>query len=273
MAAIMLKELLEAGVHFGHQTKRWNPKMKKFIFGERNGIYIIDLQKTAKRFQIAYDFVKQTVADGRSILFVGTKRQAQDVVEAEAKRCQMFYVHQRWLGGMLTNFQTIRKNVERMKKLEAARTDGTHDRLTKKEVSQLEKVRMKLEKNLSGIRDMTSLPAALYIVDTKKEHIAVQEAKRLEIPIIAILDTNCDPADADFIIPGNDDALRSIKLITSRIADAAIEGLQLRARKQPQAETPVFVTAADVPTTETGLSEAPIATATGESPLEVAEGG
>jgi small subunit ribosomal protein S2 len=273
MATITLKELLESGVHFGHQTKRWNPKMKKFIFGERNGIYIIDLQKTVKRFQIAYDFVRQTVADGRSILFVGTKRQAQDVVESEAKRSQMFYVNQRWLGGMLTNFQTIRKNVERMKKLESAHTDGTHSRLTKKEVAQLEKVRLRLEKHLSGIKDMTTLPAALYIVDTKKEHIAVQEAKRLEIPIIAILDTNCNPEDADFIIPGNDDALRSIQLITSRIADAAIEGLQLRAKKQPQAERPVLATAADVQMTAANVAAEPIATPAGTPTLEVAEGG
>ena len=273
MAAIALKELLEAGVHFGHQTKRWNPKMKKFIFGERNGIYIIDLQKTVKRFQVAYDFVRQTVAEGRPILFVGTKRQAQDVVESEAKRCQMFYVNQRWLGGMLTNFQTIRKNVERMKKLEAAKTDGTHDRLTKKEVAQLEKDRTKLEKHLSGIKDMTTLPAAVYIVDTKKEHIAVQEAKRLEIPIIAILDTNCDPEDADYIIPGNDDALRSIKLITARIADAAAEGIQLRTKKQPQAETPTVSIASDAALIQAGAPEAPIAAPTGETTMKVMEGG
>jgi small subunit ribosomal protein S2 len=257
-----MKELLEAGVHFGHQTKRWNPKMKKYIFGERNGIYIIDLQKTLKRFQAAHEFVKQTVADGRSILFVGTKRQAQEVVETEAKRSQMFYVNQRWLGGMLTNFQTIRKNIERLKKLEAARTDGTHDRLTKKEVADLEKDRMKLEKYLNGIKEMTTLPGAVYIVDTKKEHIAVQEAKRLEIPIIAILDTNCDPGDADLIIPGNDDALRAIKLITTRIADAAIEGLQLRARKQPPAET---MAAAPLP--GAGLSVMPTPAPVGE-PVE-----
>ncbi|MBI3596812.1 MAG: 30S ribosomal protein S2 [Nitrospirae bacterium] len=262
MAAISMKELLEAGVHFGHQTKRWNPKMRKYIFGERNGIYIIDLQKTLKRFQAAHEFVKQTVADGRSILFVGTKRQAQEVIETEAKRCQMFYVNQRWLGGMLTNFQTIRKNIERLKKLEAARTDGTHDRLTKKEVADLEKDRMKLEKYLNGIKEMTTLPGAVYIVDTKKEHIAVQEAKRLEIPIIAILDTNCDPEDADLIIPGNDDALRAIKLITTRIADAAVEGLQLRARKHPQADT-----AAAAPLPDASLSEMPIATPAGE-PVE-----
>lgn len=237
MSVISMKELLEAGVHFGHQTKRWNPKMKKYIFGERNGIYIIDLQKTVKRFDAAYEFVKGTVAEGRSILFVGTKRQAQEVVETESKRCQMFYVNQRWLGGMLTNFQTIRKNIERLKKLEAASTDGTYDRLTKKEISDLEKDRVKLEKYLNGIKDMNTLPGAVYIVDTKKEHIAVQEAKRLEIPVIAILDTNCDPEDADLIIPGNDDALRAIRLITTRIADAAIEGLQIRAKKHPQSET------------------------------------
>ena len=234
-----MKELLEAGVHFGHQTKRWNPKMKKYIFGERNGIYIIDLQKTVRYFQTAYDFVRQMVANGQPILFVGTKRQAQDVVESEARRCRMFFVNQRWLGGMLTNYQTIRKNIDRLKKLDAAKTDGTHDRLTKKEVSHLEKDRVKLEKYLGGIRDMGNLPGAVYVVDTKKEHIAVREAKRLGIPVIAIMDTNCDPQDADLIIPGNDDALRSIRLITSRIADAAAEGLELRGKKQaPGAESP-----------------------------------
>jgi len=273
MATITLKELLESGVHFGHQTKRWNPKMKKFIFGQRNGIYIIDLQKTVKRFQIAYDFVRQTVADGRSILFVGTKRQAQEVVEAEAKRCQMFYVNQRWLGGMLTNFQTIRKNIDRMKKLEAAQTDGSHDRFTKKEVAQFEKDRLRLEKHLTGIKDMTTLPAAIYIVDTKKEHIAVQEARRLEIPIIAIMDTNCNPEDANYIIPGNDDALRSIKLITSRIADAVIEGLQLRTKKQPLAESPVLATAADMQMAEVNVAAEPTAPPSGDPTLEVSEGG
>ena len=273
MAVITLKELLEAGVHFGHQTKRWNPKMKKFIFGERNGIYIIDLQKTLKRFQTAYEFVKQTVAEGQSILFVGTKRQAQDVVEAEAKRCQMFYVNQRWLGGMLTNFQTIRQNIERLKKLEAAKTDGTHARLTKKEVAGLEKDRMKLEKYLSGIKEMSTLPGAVYVVDTKKEHIAVKEAQRIGIPVIAILDTNCDPADADFIIPGNDDALRSIRLITSRIADAAVEGLQLRVKKQPQGEKPAIATTAEVRSAAMTISEAPAAPPGDESTEEVMEGG
>ncbi|MBI3609143.1 MAG: 30S ribosomal protein S2 [Nitrospirae bacterium] len=251
MSAIMMKELLEAGVHFGHQTKRWNPKMKKYIYGERNGIYVIDLQKTVKCFESAYAFVKQTAADGRAVLFVGTKRQAQDVIETEAKRCQMFYVNQRWMGGMLTNFQTIRKNVERLKKLEAAQMDGTHDRLTKKEVAQFEKDRMKLEKYLGGIKTMSALPGAVFIADTKKDHIAVQEAKRLEIPVIAILDTNCDPEDADFIIPGNDDALRSIKLITTRIADAALEGLQLRTKKHPPAEAQPVLAAVEMPSAET----------------------
>jgi len=231
MAAISVSELLEAGVHFGHQTNRWNPKMKKYIFGERNGIYIIDLQKTARKFNTAYGAVKQTVAEGKSILFIGTKRQAQEIIESEAKRCEMFYVNQRWLGGMLTNFQTIRKNIERLKKLEAAREDGTHDHLPKKEVSQLEKERLKLEKILSGIKEMTTLPGMVYVIDLKKERIAVLEAKRLGIPVIGIVDTNCDPDEVDYIIPGNDDAIRSIRLITSHIADAAIEGKQLRSAK------------------------------------------
>ncbi len=246
MPVISMKELLEAGVHFGHQTKRWNPKMRKYIYGERNGIHIVDLQKTVKKFQEAYDFVKGIVAEGQSVLFVGTKRQAQDIVEGEAKRGSMFYVNQRWLGGMLTNFATIRKNVDRLKKLETWKTDGTYERLPKKEVAGLEKDRIKLEKNLSGIKEMSALPGAVYIVDTKIEKIAVLEAKRLGIPIIAILDTNCDPEDMDFVIPGNDDAIRSIKLITSRIADAAIEGLQLRAQKTREAGKPAAVTAADL---------------------------
>jgi len=246
MPVISMKELLEAGVHFGHQTKRWNPKMRKYIYGERNGIHILDLQKTVKKFQEAYDFVKGIVGEGQSVLFVGTKRQAQDIVEGEAKRGSMFYVNQRWLGGMLTNFATIRKNVDRLKKLETWKTDGTYERLPKKEVAGLEKDRIKLEKNLSGIREMSVLPGAVYIVDTKIEKIAVLEAKRLGIPIIAILDTNCDPEEMDFVIPGNDDAIRSIKLITSRIADAAIEGLQLRSQRAMEAGKPAAVTAADL---------------------------
>ena len=245
MAPISVKELLEAGVHFGHQTNRWNPKMKKYIFGERNGIYIIDLQKTVKKFSSAYEAVKQTVAQGKAILFVGTKRQAQEIIESEAKRCEMFYVNERWLGGMLTNFQTIRKNIERLKKLEAAGQDGTHDHLPKKEVNQLEKERQKLSKILSGIKEMIALPGMIYVIDLKKERIAVLEAKRLGIPVIGIVDTNCDPDEVDYIIPGNDDAIRSIRLITSRIADAAIEGKQLRSTTAGE-EKPVAVTMAEL---------------------------
>jgi small subunit ribosomal protein S2 len=246
MSSISMKELLEAGVHFGHQTKRWNPKMKKYIYGARNGIHILDLQQTVRKFRDAYAFVKETVASGQPILFVGTKRQAHEIVEAEAKRCSMFYVNQRWIGGMLTNFSTIRKNIERLKKLETWKTDGTYDRLPKKEVSQLEKDRMKLERYLSGIRDISDLPGAVFIVDTKAEHISVLEATRLGIPIIAIVDTNCDPEVVDWVIPGNDDAIRSIKLITSRIADAALEGLELRAQRMAEARKPEEVTAADM---------------------------
>ena len=237
MSSIAMKELLEAGVHFGHQTKRWNPKMKKFIFGERNGIYVIDLKLTVQRFRKATEFIRHIVSEGQSILFVGTKRQAHEVVEFEATRCQMFYVNKRWLGGMLTNFQTIRKNILRLKKLETAQSDGTHDRLTKKEVLELEKERTRLERYLGGIKNMPGLPGAIYIVDTKKEAIAVKEAIRLGIPIIAILDTNCDPDGIDFIIPGNDDALRSIRLITSRVSDAILEGLEIRNKKQAKPET------------------------------------
>ena len=235
MSSISMKELLEAGVHFGHQTKRWNPKMKKFLFGERNGVYIIDLQKTQKFFRTAYEFVRETVAGGQEILFIGTKRQAQEVIESEAQRARMYYVTQGWLGGMLTNLQTIRKNVDRLKKLEAAATDGTLDRITKKEGLSLEKDRARLEKYLGGVKEMTTLPGAIYVVDTRKEMIAVREAKRLGIPIIAILDSNCDPDDVDYAIPGNDDALRSIRLITTRLADAAVEGHELRIKRQNQA--------------------------------------
>jgi small subunit ribosomal protein S2 len=231
MSTIGMKELLEAGVHFGHQTKRWNPKMKKFIFGERNGVYIIDLQKTVKKFADAYAFVRDTVAEGETILFVGTKRQAQETVEQEAKRCGMFYVNQRWLGGMLTNFQTLRKSVDKLKKFEQAQTDGTHERLPKKEVGEMEKERGRLEKILGGIKTMTALPGAVFIIDCKKEHIAVLEANRLGIPVAAIVDTNCDPDEVDYVIPGNDDAIRGIKLITARLADAVIEGRQLQAAR------------------------------------------
>jgi len=234
---ITIRELLEAGVHFGHQTNRWNPKMKKFIFGERNGIYIIDLQQTVQRFQAAYDFVRDTVASGESVLFVGTKRQAVEILEEEAKRAKMFHVNQRWLGGMLTNFQTIRRSIDKLKKFESALSDGTHQRLTKKEVSQMEKERIKLDKSLSGIKNMGRLPGCVFVLDTRVERIAVQEANRLSIPVVAIVDTNCDPDGIDYPIPGNDDAIRSIKLIASRIADACIEGMHLRAQQEEREKT------------------------------------
>ncbi len=224
MASIGMRELLEAGVHFGHQTRRWNPKMKPYIFGARNGIHIIDLQKTVGLFQITCDFVSSTVADGYSILFVGTKKQGYDTIRDESERCGMFYIVNRWLGGTLTNFQTIRKSVSRLKDLEKMKNDGTINRYTKKEILKMEKEQLKLEKNLGGIKDMDELPGAVFIVDPKKEKIAVKEAKKLGIPVIAIADSNCDPDDIDFIIPGNDDAIRAIRLITSSIADACIEG-------------------------------------------------
>ena len=237
-AIVTMRELLEAGVHFGHQAKRWNPKMKKFIFTERNGIYIIDLQRTIKGLSKAYDAVQQTVANGESILFVATKRQISDVVREEAIRCEMFYVTERWLGGMLTNFETIRRSVRRLQALEKAAQDGTYEKLPKKEVLQLERQKEKLVRMLGGIREMTSLPAMLYVVDTKKESIAVSEANRLGIPVVAILDTNCDPTVVDYPIPGNDDATRSVRLITRLIADAVLEGKKRAAEKTeaPQEE-------------------------------------
>jgi small subunit ribosomal protein S2 len=227
MSTVTMKQLLEAGVHFGHQTKRWNPKMKDYIFGSRNGIYIIDLQKTVRLFKEAYKFVLETVGSGGNILFVGTKKQAQDSIAEEAQRANMFFVNQRWLGGTLTNFRTIRKNVERMKKLQVMKEDGTFDALPKKEVLQLEKEKGKIEKILGGIKDMGKLPQGLFIVDPRKERIAVHEARKLGIPIIAIVDTNCDPDEIDYIIPGNDDAIRAIRLVSSKIADACLEGKQL----------------------------------------------
>ncbi len=236
MARLTMKQLLEAGVHFGHQTRRWNPKMKPFIFGERNGIHIIDLQQTVKLFDVAYDFIVETVANGGKVLFVGTKRQAQDTIKEEAERCGMYYVNHRWLGGTLTNFRTIRQSVDKLKKLEEWFEDGTIERFPKKERLKLERLKQKLERNLGGIKDMEELPQAIYIVDPKKEHIAVLEARKLEIPIVAIVDTNCDPDLIDYIIPGNDDAIRAIKLLTSKIADACLEGLSLWEEKL-QAET------------------------------------
>ena len=219
-----MKDLLEAGVHFGHQTKRWNPKMKEFIFGERNGIYIIDLGKTVKLFRAAEDFVTNLAAEGRTVLFVGTKRQAKDVIAEEAQRCAMFYVNERWLGGLLTNFATIQRSLGRLRDLEAMTTDGRYDTLSKKEIARNDKERKKLLKNLEGIRGMARLPDAVFIVDTKKEQIAVDEARKLKIPVIGVVDTNCDPDEVDFVIPGNDDALRSIRLFASRIADAVMSG-------------------------------------------------
>jgi len=224
LAAIAMKDLLEAGVHFGHQTKRWNPKMKEFIFGERNGIYIIDLGKTVKLFRAAEQFVSTLAAGGRTMLFVGTKRQAQDVIAEEATRCGMFFVNERWLGGLLTNFATIQRSLGRLRDLEAMATDGRFDTLSKKEIARNEKERKKLAKNLDGIRGMSRLPDAVFIVDTRKEQIAVDEARKLKIPVIGVVDTNCDPDQVDFVIPGNDDALRSIRLFAARIADAVISG-------------------------------------------------
>ncbi|HHY35557.1 MAG TPA: 30S ribosomal protein S2 [Firmicutes bacterium] len=226
MSIVSMKQLLEAGVHFGHQTRRWNPKMKPYIFIERNGIYIIDLQKTVEAIEEAYDFVRNVALNGGRIVFVGTKKQAQEAVEEEAKRCGEFYVNQRWLGGTLTNFVTIRKRIERLQELEEWEETGYIERLPKKEITKLRREREKLEKYFGGIKGMTELPSALFIVDPRKERIAALEGRRLGIPVIAIVDTNCDPDDVDIVIPGNDDAIRSVKLITSKMADAVLEGKQ-----------------------------------------------
>lgn len=236
MSIISMKQLLEAGVHFGHQTRRWNPKMAEYIFTERNGIYIIDLQKTVKKIEETYEFVKETVMEGGTILFVGTKKQAQESIREEAERCDMFYVNQRWLGGMLTNFKTIRKSIDRLKKLEQMREDGLYDVLPKKEVTRLINEEEKLTRNLSGIKNMDSLPDAVFIVDPRKEKIAVAEARKLGIPVIAIVDTNCDPDEIDYIIPGNDDAIRAVRLLTSKIADATLEGRQGQQLEENQEE-------------------------------------
>lgn len=226
MSVIPMKSLLEAGVHFGHQTRRWNPKMKKFIFTERNGIYIIDLQKTVKKIDEAYEVVRQVAADGGNILFVGTKKQAQDAIEFEAKRADQYYVSQRWLGGMLTNYETIKKSINRLEEIERMSEDGTFDLLPKKEVIGLERELEKLNKYLSGIKDMPGIPDLMFVVDPKNEYIAVREARRLGVPIVGIVDTNTDPDDVDYPIPGNDDAIRAVKLITAAMADAIIEGRQ-----------------------------------------------
>ena len=232
MANITMKELLEAGVHFGHQTKRWNPKMKEYIFGERNGIYIIDLQKTLKMFKEASKFVQDLAAEGRIILFVGTKRQAQDAIAEEAQRCSMFYVNQRWLGGLLTNWVTVQKSVKRLKELDEMATDGRYDLLPKKEVIKLERERKHLQANLAGIKNMTRLPDAIFVIDSNKEQIAVRESRKLGIPVVAVVDTNCDPSEVDYVIPGNDDALRAIRLFTSKISESIAEGVHARDDKQ-----------------------------------------
>lgn len=251
MAVVTMKELLESGVHFGHQVKRWNPKMKKYIFGERNGIHIIDLQKTLKGVEEAFNYVRDKAANGSNFLFVGTKKQAQEAIAEEATRAGVFYVNNRWLGGMLTNFTTVKKSIERLKKIEAMKEDGTFDLHTKKEVSQLEAEREKLDKNLKGIKSMNSQPDVVFIIDPKKEKIAVAEAKRLGIPIVAVVDTNCDPDEVDIVIPGNDDAIRAIKLISQKMADAILEGkgsLQksLEETEQSSQENTEFTTTEEV---------------------------
>jgi small subunit ribosomal protein S2 len=224
MAVVGMKQLLEAGVHFGHQTRRWNPKMKPFIFGARNGIYIIDLQRTVRLFNTAYQFVVDSVASGESVLFVGTKQQARDTIREEADRCGMYFINQRWLGGMLTNFKTIKQRIDRLKELDSIVEDGSINRFPKKEILGLQREREKLERNLGGIKKMNRLPGAIFVVDTQRENIAVMEANRLGIPVVAIVDTNCDPDVIDYPVPGNDDAIRAIRLVTSKIADACIEG-------------------------------------------------
>ncbi|ABZ84812.1 30S ribosomal protein s2 [Heliomicrobium modesticaldum Ice1] len=226
MAVISMKQLLEAGVHFGHQTRRWNPKMAPYIFTERNGIYIIDLQKTVRKVDEAYNFIREVATQGKKILFVGTKKQAQDSVKEEAERCGMYYVNQRWLGGMLTNFQTIQKRISRLRELEKMEADGTFEVLPKKEVSKLLHEKEKLERFLGGIKDMKELPGAIFVIDPRKERIAVAEARRLGIPLVGIVDTNCDPDEIDYVIPGNDDAIRAVKLLTAKMADAVLEGNQ-----------------------------------------------
>lgn len=241
MPIVTMKELLEAGVHFGHQTNRWNPKMKRFIFGARNGIYILDLQKTLRNIKEIHNTVKKIISDGKSILFVGTKKQAQDTIYEEATRCGMFYVNQRWLGGTLTNFKTIRNSISKLKNIEKMKEDGTFEKFSKKESLTIEKDRIKLEKYLGGIKDMGSLPGAIFVVDPKKEKIAVHEARIIGIPIIAIVDTNCDPDEIDYCIPGNDDAIRSVRLITAKIANAVLEAKE---RKVPDVEEEMMAAAA-----------------------------
>jgi small subunit ribosomal protein S2 len=269
LSVVAMKNLLESGVHFGHQTKRWDPRMKKFIFAERNGIHIIDLQKTIVNVRIAYDMVRDQVKNGKSVLFIGTKKQAQQAIEREAKRCGMFYVNNRWLGGMLTNFKTIKKSIHRLKKIEKMEVDGTFESLTKKEVSKLNKERAKLEKNLGGIKEMKDLPGAVFIIDTRKETIAVAEAKRMGIPIVAVVDTNCDPTDIDYPIPGNDDAIRAISLFTEIISNAVIDadnevGIEIIENLQEESEDPKNTDATEsvakeaTPVVDTAVVDTPV---------------
>ena len=275
MVTVTMKELLEAGVHFGHQVRRWNPKMKEYIFGERNGIYIIDLQKTQKMFREAIQFMTNLIAEdrGKTVLFVGTKRQAQDAVREEAERSGQFYVNQRWLGGLLTNFQTVQKSIKRLKDLDVMQTDGRYEKLTKKERIKLDRERLGLEKVLSGIKGMTRLPDSVFIIDVRKEEIAVAEANKLGIPVIAVVDTNCSPEGVDYVIPGNDDALRAVRLFASRIADAVLEGQQMlteggattdesatEAREQPE-----VAIATDATEVEGSAAEPPSAETNGEN--------
>ena len=238
MTPLNMQELLEAGVHFGHQTKRWNPKMKQYIFGQRNGIYLIDLSKTAECLRQAEEFVMRLAAENRTILFVGTKRQAQDLIVEEAQRCGMYFVNERWLGGLLTNFTTIQRSLDRLRELESMAEDGRYESLSKKEVARLEKEKRKLHRNLDGIRRMSRLPDAVFVIDTRREKIAVDEARKLRIPVIGLVDTNCDPEDVDYVIPGNDDALRAIRLFVTRIADAVISGRGLKEAAERADEAP-----------------------------------
>jgi small subunit ribosomal protein S2 len=264
-----MKELLEAGVHFGHQTKRWNPRMKEFIFGERNGIYIIDLQKTLKMFKEASKFVQDLAADGKVILFVGTKRQAQDAIAEEAQRCGMFYVNQRWLGGLLTNWITVQKSVKRLKELDEMATDGRYELLPKKEVIKLERERKHLQANLAGIKNMSRLPDAIFVIDSNKEQIAVREARKLGIPVVAVVDTNCDPSEVDYVIPGNDDALRAIRLFTSKISESIAEGVNLLGDKQM---SQMQAAAAAEPQAEAAAAEAPAEGVVAATPATATEG-
>ena len=268
MVTVTMKELLEAGVHFGHQVRRWNPKMKEYIFGERNGIYIIDLQKTQKMFREAIQFTTNMVAEdrGKTVLFVGTKRQAQDAVREEAERSGQFYVNQRWLGGLLTNFQTVQKSIKRLKDLDVMQTDGRYEKLTKKERIKLDRERLGLEKVLSGIKAMNRLPDAVFIIDVRKEEIAVAEANKLGIPVIAVVDTNCSPEGVDYVIPGNDDALRAVRLFASRIADAVLEGQQMLTEGGATAEEAATETAAQ-PEVTISTDAAPIESAPAESAM------